>query len=108
MMGSVAFRLVDLESAFAMGCPCQGRFIDEKGFERLVICRVSRDFLAAPCDMADASPEQLLGAYMSVRDEVNGIAARQLAAGEHKPSIRLEHFLREKSHLSTPKSKKGK
>jgi hypothetical protein len=82
-----------------------GRFIDERGIERFAICRVSRDFLTARCNLADASAERLLEAYVSVRDEANGIAARQLAASEHKPSIGLEHFLREHSHLGTRKGK---
>jgi hypothetical protein len=72
-----------------------GRFIDARGVERFAICRVSRDFLTARCNIAEASPERLLEAYVSVRDEVNGIAARQVAAGDHKPYIGPEHFLRE-------------
>jgi hypothetical protein len=85
-----------------------GRFIDETGVERFAICQVSRDFLTARCNIAGASPDRLLEAYVSVRDEVNGIAARQLAAGDHKPHIGLQHFLREHSHPVTPRAKWGK
>jgi hypothetical protein len=85
-----------------------GRFIDTRGVERFAICRVSREFLRAFCDLTDVSPELLVQAYVSVRDEVNGIAARQFAVGEKKPFIDLEHYLREYNRLNALKTKKGK
>jgi hypothetical protein len=71
-----------------------GWFPDKRGLERFIICRVTREFLVARCNIEEATDERLLAAYVSIRDELNGIAARQFAAGDQKPHISLHHFMR--------------
>lgn len=72
-----------------------GRYVNAQGIERFIICRVSRDFLLARCDMAEASGERLLDLYWSIRAEVNALATQQFAGGDTKPIIGLQHFMRE-------------
>ena len=112
LAGAVAMSLAfDSVAVFDEKADCvkfAGRFIGAKGAERFAICRVSREFLTVLCDLTDASPERLLQAYVSVREEVNGIAARLFAAGELNPLIDLEHYLREYSRLNNALNAKKK
>lgn len=84
-----------------------GRYVNGQGFERFIICRVTREFLLARCDIAEASGEHVLELYWSIRSEVNALATRQFAQGEIKPFTGLQHFMREFSE-DTPSPNKDR
>ena len=66
-----------------------GRYLDKQGKEQFVICRVTSDFLAKHCNLRDPTPDAVLDAYISVRDFVNDLILKRVAAGDRKPVLDL-------------------
>lgn len=64
-----------------------GRYLNEKGSERIVICRVTSEALAAKCGEKSLSPDRLLDAYRAFAGEINRIASALFEGGDIKPIV---------------------
>lgn len=70
------------------GIKFAGRFLEEASKqERHIVCKVTRDFLLRYFNFPHPTPDQLVGAYLSMRRQINKVAEGQIARGDRRPVI---------------------
>jgi hypothetical protein len=74
-------------AAISGGVNFAGYWMDDHGYRRDVLCRVTGEALKILAYECSSKPAELLAAYKTVSETVHQIAAAQFSAGELRPLV---------------------
>jgi hypothetical protein len=70
-----------------------GRYFASNGTERIVICRVTREALAAKCGVTEMVSSDQLNCYRIYADEINRRASAKFEGGDVRPLVEMADLI---------------